>query len=33
MDVSPVGAKEAAEMIEKLAAAPPDLLEYIKKLQ
>jgi tripartite-type tricarboxylate transporter receptor subunit TctC len=33
VDVSPVGAKEAAEMIEKLAAAPPDLLEYIKKLQ
>jgi tripartite-type tricarboxylate transporter receptor subunit TctC len=33
VDVSPVGAKEAAEMIEKLAAASPDLLEYIKKLQ
>ncbi len=33
VDVSPVGAKEAAEMIDKLAAAPPDLLDYIKKLQ
>jgi tripartite-type tricarboxylate transporter receptor subunit TctC len=33
VDVSPVGAHEAAEMIDKLAAAPPDLLEYIKKLQ
>ena len=33
VDVSPVGAKEAQEMINKLAAAPPDLLEYIKKLQ
>jgi tripartite-type tricarboxylate transporter receptor subunit TctC len=33
VDVSPVGAHEAAEMIDKLAAAPPDLLDYIKKLQ
>jgi len=33
VDVSPVGAREAAEMIDKLAAAPPDLLDYIKKLQ
>jgi tripartite-type tricarboxylate transporter receptor subunit TctC len=33
VDVSPVGAKEAQIMIDKLAAAPADLLEYIKKLQ
>ncbi len=33
VDVSPVGAKEAQIMIEKLAAAPADLLDYIKKLQ
>ncbi len=33
VDVSPVGGKEALEMIDKLAAAPPDLLNYIKNLQ
>ena len=33
VDVSPVGAKEAQVMIDKLAAAPADLLDYIKKLQ
>jgi len=33
VDISPVGAGEAIEMLDKLASAPPDLLEYIRKLQ
>ncbi|MEY3553925.1 MAG: hypothetical protein RL735_2273, partial [Pseudomonadota bacterium] len=33
LDISPVGGKEALEMIDKLAAAPADLLEHLKKLQ
>ncbi|MDB5508982.1 MAG: hypothetical protein JWL93_1451 [Hyphomicrobiales bacterium] len=33
VDISPVGAGEAVEMLDKLASAPPDLLEYIRKLQ
>jgi tripartite-type tricarboxylate transporter receptor subunit TctC len=32
-DVSPVGAAEALQMIERLAAAPADLKEAIRKLQ
>jgi|SRR5262249_32896027 len=32
-DVSPVGAAEALEMLERLAAAPADLKEAIRKLQ
>ena len=33
LDVSPVGGKEALALIDKLASAPPELLQALKKLQ
>ena len=32
MDVSPIGGDEVLRAIEGIAGAPPDLLEYMKKL-
>ena len=33
LDVSPVGAEEAMEMLDMLAAAPQDLKDQLRKLQ
>ena len=33
LDVSPVGAEEAMQMLDMLAAAPPELKEQLRKLQ
>lgn len=32
LDISPVGAKEATEMLELIAAAPADLKDELKRL-
>ena len=32
VDVSPIGGEEVLHAIEGIAGAPPDLLDYIKKL-
>jgi tripartite-type tricarboxylate transporter receptor subunit TctC len=32
VDVSPIGAEEVIRAIDEIAAAPPDLLDYMRKL-
>jgi hypothetical protein len=32
VDVSPIGAEDVVRAIYEIAGAPPDLLDYIKKL-
>ena len=32
VDVSPIGAEDVVRAIDEIAGAPPDLLDYMKKL-
>ena len=32
IDISPVGGEEVLRAIDRIAAAPPDLLDYVRKL-
>ncbi len=32
VDVSPIGADDVVRAIDEIAAAPPDLLDYMRKL-
>ena len=32
VDVSPIGGQEVLQSIERIAGAPPELLDYMKKL-